>query len=140
MKAMRAFVASGPGYQWPSSQGCPFSGASMPNKRTRCLPNFTVSPSETPKPCEVPVPLVSESVWANVDTAAVQSTPTRLSLARSATSDTDSQCLKLNREPGPNLQRADDRSASDHKLIIRQALDGCVSLKELAGGTVSCCS
>jgi len=32
----------------------------MPNKRTRCLPNFTVSPSETAKPCEVPVPLVSE--------------------------------------------------------------------------------
>jgi hypothetical protein len=46
----------------------------MPNKRTRCLPNFTVSPSETANPCEVPVPLVSESVWANADTAAVQST------------------------------------------------------------------
>ena len=46
----------------------------MPNKRTSCLPNFTVSPSETAKPCEVPVPLVSESVWANAGTAAVQST------------------------------------------------------------------
>jgi hypothetical protein len=34
-KATSAFVANGPGYQWPSSQGCPFSGASMPNKRTR---------------------------------------------------------------------------------------------------------
>jgi len=34
-KATSAFVAKGPGYQWPSSQGCPFSGASMPNKRTR---------------------------------------------------------------------------------------------------------
>jgi hypothetical protein len=35
--------------------------------------NFTVSPSDTEKPCEVPVPLVSESVWANAGTAAVQS-------------------------------------------------------------------
>ncbi len=26
-----AFVAGGPGYHWPSSQGCAFSGASMPN-------------------------------------------------------------------------------------------------------------
>ena len=46
----------------------------MPKRRTSCLPNFTVSPSETAKPCEVPVPLVSESVWANAGTAAVQST------------------------------------------------------------------
>jgi hypothetical protein len=46
----------------------------MPNRRTRCLPNLTASPSETAKPCEVPVPLVSESVWANADTAANQST------------------------------------------------------------------
>ena len=48
----------------------------MPNKRTRCLPNLTVSPSETAKPCEAPVPFVSESVWvcANAGTAAVQST------------------------------------------------------------------
>jgi hypothetical protein len=27
MASTRAFVASGPGYQWPSSQGCAFSGA-----------------------------------------------------------------------------------------------------------------
>jgi len=46
----------------------------MPNRRTRWRPNFTVSPSDTEKPCEVPVPLVSESVWANAGTAAVQST------------------------------------------------------------------
>jgi hypothetical protein len=46
----------------------------MPNRRTSCLPNFTVSPSETAKPCEVPVPLVSESVWANAGTAAAHST------------------------------------------------------------------
>jgi hypothetical protein len=31
----KGLVASGPGYQWPPSQACPFSGASMPNKRTR---------------------------------------------------------------------------------------------------------
>ena len=51
----------------------PFLGASMPNKRTRCRPNFTVSPSETAKPCDIPVPLVSEFVWANAGITPVQS-------------------------------------------------------------------
>ena len=42
-----AFFASDPGCHWPSSQVCPFSGASMPNNRTSWGPNLTVSPSTT---------------------------------------------------------------------------------------------
>ena len=47
----------GPGNHLPSSQGWSFFGASIPKRRISWLPNFTVSPSATEKPCEVLVPL-----------------------------------------------------------------------------------
>ena len=70
----QCFGRQRPGNHLPSSQGWSFSGASIPNRRMSCLPNLPVSPSDAAKPCVVCVLLVSESVWANTGTAAVQTT------------------------------------------------------------------